>query len=135
MAGAPLGNQNAAGSRYDLNQMAIDLDNWSKRPDAFALCEFCVEQDIYAQRIYDWRDESILFAEVLKKVKMRLAARLRKSLHDKDNPYNYGLFMREIASHDKFLHDFEREEKAYDASLKKNQEEEKELTINVKHFT
>lgn len=114
-AGPPLGNQNAAGSSYDIEAEAAALDEWSKRCNATALCQFCVERDIYAQRIYEWRDQSKSFAAILKKAKMRIAARLRDKLHDKDNPYNYGLFQREIGQHDIFLHDFEESVKDKEA--------------------
>jgi hypothetical protein len=112
---APKGNTYACGSSYDLDAEADALDAWSKRDDALALCGFCVERDIYAQRVYEWRDSSPKFAETLNKAKMRIAHRQRQKLHDKDNPYNYGLFMREIGFHDKFIHDHETSEKDADA--------------------
>lgn len=114
--GGTIGNQNACGSSYDIKAETKALDEWSKRDDATALVQFCVERDIYAQRIYEWRDEDKSFAEVLKKTKMRLAARLRDKLNDKEHPYNYGLFQREIGSHDAFLHDHEEEVKDKDAT-------------------
>jgi len=107
MAGAPLGNKNAAGKSYNMKDEAEFLNKWSLKEDALALVDYCVERDIYAQRVYEWRDESPLYAETLKKAKMRIASRLRKKLHDKDDPYNYGLFMRDIAFHDAFTLDFE----------------------------
>jgi hypothetical protein len=118
MGGAPLGNQNAAGSDYDIEKERKALEAWSKRPDATALCQFCVERDIYAQRMYEWRDENPLFAETLKKAKLRIAVRLRSLLHDKKNPYNYGLFMREIGFHDTFVHDHEEDQKDKDEARK-----------------
>ena len=108
-----IGNQAACGSTYDLVAETKALDEWSKRDDALALCGFCVERDIYAQRVYEWRDAYAPFAEILNKAKMRIAHRQRQRLH-KDE-YNYGLFMREIGFHDKFLHDFETAEKDADA--------------------
>lgn len=121
---APKGNTYACGSSYDLEAEADALDAWSKRDDALALCGFCVERDIYAQRVYDWRDASPKFAEVLKKAKMRIAHRQRLLLH-KDE-YNYGLFMREIHHHDKFLHDAETAEK--DADAKRGKEAASEVS-------
>lgn len=118
--GAPLGNQFAAGSSYDIEAETKALDEWSKRKDATALCQFCVERDTYAQRIYEWRDSNPKFAETLKIAKMRIASRMRSQLHDKKNPYNYGLFMRDIAFHDAFTHDFEEGLKDKDAERRAN---------------
>lgn len=132
---APFGNKNASGKSYDMEKEAKFLDEWSKKPDALALVEYCVERDIYAQRVYEWRDESSLYAETLKKAKMRIASRLRKKLHDKDNPYNYGLFMRDIAFHDAFTHDFEEEVKDKDAGriakARKNESQDDEEAREV----
>lgn len=132
--GAPFGNTNAAGSDYDLNDEARALDEWSKRDDALALVDFTTERDIWPQRIYEWRDKSPLYADVLKKVKGRIASRQRKLLHE--NKYNYGLFMREIAFHDPFLHMFEDGEKDKDAKRAKSIEEVKvdELKLHMTAF-
>ena len=119
------GNQAAAGSSYDLNAEGIALDEWSKRDDAVALVGFCVERDIYAQRLYEWRDKSQAFAEILNKTQTRIAHRQRTKLHDKTSPYNYGLFMREIGHHDKFLNMYEDDEKNKDAKRAKAIEETK----------
>lgn len=106
MAGS-IGNKNAAGSIYNMEEEIKALDEWSQKDDATALVQYCVERDIYAQRVYEWRDQNKSYAEMLKKAKMRIAARLRSKLHDKENPYNYGLFQRDIAFHDAFTHDHE----------------------------
>lgn len=101
------GNQFGAGTAYDIEEEARALDEWSKRDDALAFVGFCVERDIYAQRIYDWVAASEQFKAIYNKAKVRIANRMRLKLHDKDNPYNYGLFMREVHHHDKFLNDAE----------------------------
>ena len=108
------GNKLACGSVYDLEAETKALDEWSKKDKATALCQFCVERDIHAQRLYEWRDASPAFAETLNKAKLRIATRLREKLHDKKKPYNYGLFQREIGFHDKFLNDYEEEVKDKD---------------------
>src|SRR5580693_1308245 len=117
------GNQLALGPLYNIEDEARALDEWSKRDDALALCEFAVERDIYAQRMYEWRDKYPLYKETLHKAQLRIATRQRKMLHA--NTYNYGLFMREIGFHDKFLNAFEDDEKNKDAKRAKSIEEVK----------
>jgi len=124
---APKGNKYAAGSSYNIEEEIKALDEWSRRDDALALCDYCVERDIYPQRVYEWRDKYEKYADVLKKTKMRMVARQRKKLRDKDNPYNYGLFMRELAHLDKFVQDAEREEKSFEADLKRKVDKEEKL--------
>lgn len=131
---AQIGNQNAVGSSYDLDEETRALDQWSKRDDAVALVHFCVERDIYAQRVYEWRDKSPSFAEALKRAQTRIAARVRDKLQK--NETNYGLFMREIGYHDKFLHDYEEGIKDKDAKRAKAIEEVKvdELKVHMTAF-
>jgi len=116
------GNQLAAGSSYDLQVEAKALDDWSKRDDATAMVGFCVSRDIYPQRVYEWVDQCPRFAEAFKMAKVRIAHRIRERVNnnDKDKPHNYGIFMREIGFHDKFLHDYEEDVKDKDAKRSKD---------------
>jgi len=119
------GNQHAIGnsgrpSKQDIPAMAKAIEEWSKRDDAFHLGEFSLEYDEYPQRLYEWRDKSSVFAEALKRAKTRIALRLRKKLHDKANPYNYGLFMRELPFYDEMLDAFE------------DAKEERKITLKAK---
>lgn len=120
---------------YDLTKQAKDLEVWSKKEDSTALCQFCVEQDIWADYIYEWDARSEEFSKALKKARMRIAARLRKKLHDKTFPYNYGLFMSELGSHDKFHHDYVESIKDNDAKRRREIEGSKQSTyyITVPH--
>ncbi len=88
---------------------AIAIEEWSLSPDATALCQFAVLRDVDHTTVYHWRDTCVEFANALKKARTRIAANLRRKLHDKENPYNYGLFQRDIKCHDKFLVDDENE--------------------------
>lgn len=121
---APKGNKYAAGSSYDLIAIAKSLDEWSKRDDAMHLTEFALEQDVYPQRLFEWRDQEPKFADSLKKAKARIAMRLLRRLHDKINPYNYGVLMRYLPVYDSTLHDFERAEKKYESDLRKNENQQ-----------
>lgn len=138
--GAPFGNKNALGcttsgrpKQLDPIEWADKLLKWAEKQDSFALCEFCAENNTHHQRIYYLKDTSVEFAEAFQITKYKLAARLRKQLHDKENPYCYGLFMREIGSHDKFLYDYENEEKDKDAARRAKQEPEASPQILVAH--
>jgi hypothetical protein len=121
---APKGNKNAVGNsgrppERDVQEWVKALDDWSQKEEATALCQFCVEQNTYADKVYELRNRYVEFSDALKKAKIRLAQRLRAKLHDKENPYNYGLFMRDIPCHDQFVRDHEREEKEEELERKK----------------
>jgi len=131
---AEKGNQYACGTKFDIEAETVALDLWSKRDDATALVQFCCERDIYAQRIYEWRDYCPKFAETLKKAKTRIATRIRAQMQN--NTTNYGVFMREIGFHDQFLHDYEEGIKDKDAKRAKSIEEVKveEIKANLNMF-
>lgn len=98
------------------------IEEWSKKPDTLWLQEFALERDVEPQTLYTWRDSSPIFAEALKKARARISIKMKKKLHDKENPLNYGLYQREITCHDLLLYQFEKEEKEFEASLKNKQE-------------
>ncbi len=116
---------------YDLDKEAEELEKWSKTDNATALCQFCNLRDIYPDYIYEWRDKSPQFSTSLKKAKSRIAERLRKKLHDKLEPYNYGLFMSEIGFHDQFHHDYHESLKDKETARKKSIENSKQTTYNI----
>lgn len=120
---------------YDLKEQAKAIEEWSKLDNATALVQFCNKQDICPDYIYDWRDKSPEFSEALKKAKSRIAERIRSKLHDKEKPYNYGLFMSEIGFHDKFHHDYQESLKDADAARKKAIEgaKQSQITMLVNH--
>lgn len=114
---------------YDMIEQAKALEEWSKKDDSTALCQFCVEQDIYPDYIYDWRDKSPEFSTALKKAKTRIASRLRKMLNA--GTTNYGLFMAELGFHDKFYHDYQESLKDAHANRSKDIEGSKKTTYNI----
>jgi hypothetical protein len=116
---------------YNMIEQAKAIEEWSKTDNATALVQFCNLQDIEPSYIYDWRDKSPEFSSALKKAKSRIAERIRKQLHDKQFPYNYGLFMAEIGFHDPFHHDYTEGIKDADAKRKKDIEGAKQSTYNI----
>jgi hypothetical protein len=130
--GPPFGAKNRLGKyMYDLEAEAAALDAWSKKDDSFHFSEFANERNVYRERIYEWIANSEIFEESYRLAKCRIACRLRKKLHDKENPYNYGLFMREIGFYDSFLHEYEREEKIFDSKLRKDEAKPSNININI----
>lgn len=123
--GAPKGNQNALGHGRPVkytweikHQIYDDLVEWSKKPDSFNILEFTFDKDYGACDISTWAHEDDYFSKALKKAKERLGNNIRKKLADKDDPYNYGAFQREIGMYDSLLRTHEREEKKYEAECK-----------------
>lgn len=120
--------------KYDLIEQAKAITEWSKKDDATALCQFCDQQDVSPTYIYEWRDKSPDFSEALKKAQNRLAIRLRSLLHHAPKgkeKYNYGLFMAELGSHDKFYHDYQEGLKDRASERSKAIENTKQTTYNI----
>ena len=141
MAGAPLGNQNAKGSTtngakpvYNMEEEAEAIEKWSKLDSSIHLAEFALSRGTYAVRLYDWRDNSIVFAEALHRARDRLALRLRMIMNYPNSSYNEKLFHRDIACHDELLRLDERDEKKFEAELKKPTKELSDLADDIKDF-
>ncbi len=120
---------------YNMIEQAQAIEDWSKTDNATALVQFCNKQDIEPSYIYDWRDKSPEFSSALKKAKSRIAERIREQLHNKQFPYNYGLFMAEIGFHDPFHHDYTEGLKDSQAKRTKDIEGNKptQIIIKVEH--
>jgi hypothetical protein len=125
------GNQAAAGSSYDLDEEARQLDAWSKLDDSLTLAQFCVFRDTYPQRVYEWIEKSGPFAEAFNKAKIRIATRQHQRLHDKDKPYNYGLYMRMHGFYDSFANSYENAEKDKDAKRALAVQEAKDESLSL----
>ncbi len=134
---APKGNQYAKGNpnsgrplKYDMEQEAIAIEEWSKKESAINLVGFVCERDICPDYIYDWADRSEVFSQALKKAKARLAERRERLMNQ--NAINYGSFNRYQDIYDPFLKRHEDEKKNYEAYLKKAEEKStQEITIKV----
>lgn len=130
---APKGHKPYSGSetggrpiKYDLNLETEKLLEWADKDTSTTLLQFCNERETHPQRISEWEKKSEKFSEALKRTKTKIAQRLREKIHDKKNPYNYGLFMREIGNHDYFLH-------AYEESIKDRDFERKKKLIDYEY--
>lgn len=133
----PIGNKHALGCKTSgrpkkytdevKKQEFQDLLEWSKNPDSFNLLDFTFNKDYTLSLLGEWSKENDEFSATYKKAKERLGHNIRKKLHDKISPYNYGAFQREIGMYDSNLNEYERAEKIFEANLKKlNQDSEKE---------
>lgn len=132
---APKGNQYAVGNPnsgrpaiYDIEEMANKLDEWSKKYQSLALIEFSADMNIDPTYIYYWANKSEVFSETLRKAKARIAARRERMVHL--NTLDVKVFNRYQGFYDPYLHQYEREEKMFDASLKNTQDnQEKSVAL------
>lgn len=137
--GGPIGNKHALGCKTSgrpvkytpeiKKQAFIDLLEWSKLSTSFNILKFCFDKEYDTTLLGIWAKEDDELARAYKKAKERLGCNIRERLHDKKNPYNYGAFQREIGMYDSILHEFERDEKIFDAELKKKYESESSKQI------
>lgn len=132
---APKGNQYAKGCKtsgrpgYDLDVEAKALDEWSKKPEAINLLGFTNERDYCAENLSVWAHKHKEFAKALKKAKERIA--LRREFWVNNERMNYGIYQRYQGMYDPLLHQYEREQKEFEAELKRKSEDDQTSTINV----
>lgn len=112
---ALLDNQNAR--KYYPDELAIKLDEWSKRESSRWIGDFAIENEIDDPSYFSkMAEQSPPFSKSLRLAKLRIASRLRQSLNSET--YNASLFHREIGLYDHYLKAHDREEKEFEASLK-----------------
>jgi hypothetical protein len=108
-------NQNAR--KYYPDDLAIKLDEWSKRENARWIGDFAIENEIDDPSYFSkMAQSSELFSKSLRLAKLRIASRLRQGLNNET--YNASLFHREIGLYDHYLKAHDREEREFEASLK-----------------
>lgn len=101
---------------YDYDHEAELLDKWSILETSLNLLEFANERNYPPQNLSEWASINEKFNEALKIAKSRIAVRREKLVHQ--NKFNYGIYNRSIGMYDPLLNTHEKEVKAYEASLK-----------------
>lgn len=110
---APKGNQYAVGNeggrppKYDLEQEARDLLEWSLLDNATTLYKFTNEKDYCASELCEFARRSDVFAAALKKAKERIGDRREDQAND--GILNYGIWNRWAPVYSDMLHQHEDE--------------------------
>lgn len=112
--------------------LAKSLDEWSRKPDSIELLDWVNENDLYPQIVSRLSKEDENFCEALKKTKSKIAARRTKLANE--DIINYGIYQRYQGMYDHFLKEDERDEKEYEANLRRkvdehNQKQQVEATV------
>lgn len=117
--------------RYDLNELADELVEWSKQPQNITLLDFCNDYMIVQTYLSDWAKEHEKFSEALLYAKSQIGARRERLV-------SYGkldraAFGRAQGMYDRMINDYEREEKEFEYGLKSKVEDKKDkgITINL----
>ena len=103
-------------AKYDLKAEAKALLEWIERPENLRLVSFANERNFLSTYFKPWADEDEDFSYALQKAKDVLADRREKLANE--GVLNYGIFQRSQLCYDHIQKTTEREEKAYDASLR-----------------
>lgn len=107
---------------WNPEELSLQLDEWSKKEDSRWLGDFLIEIECGNHtHLSRWATESEDFATSLRLAKLRIASRIRGQLHDER--YNASLFHREIGMYDLMLKEHDREEKVFEASLKRSDDQ------------
>ncbi len=117
--------------RYDLDELADKLIEWSQQPQNITLLDFCNDYMIVQTYLSDWAREHKAFSEALLYAKSQIGARRERLV-------SYGklatcAFGRAQGMYDRMINDYEREEKEFEYGLKSKVEEKKDrgITINL----
>jgi len=103
-------------AKWDVEEEARLLLEWVKKPDSVRLLDFANERGFWSGQYADWEKENENFSYALKKAKDVLASRREKLANE--GVLNYGIYNRNQLIYDHSLKMSEREEKAYEASLR-----------------
>lgn len=122
---APLGNKYAVGNsgkpkQFDIEAEAKDLIEWSKKPEALVLRKHGPLRGYHSATMNRWAEENQVYREAYNMAKDLIGARREELLiiNQSSAP-----FQRYAKWYDQSLEKHEREEKAYEASLKNESEE------------
>ena len=124
---APKGNKNAIGnqggrvSEFDKTVEAQALLEWAKTDKALVLRMFAPLRGYSFDTMTRWAEENFEFRQAYIQAKDLVGARRELVLIEKGCP---SPFQRYASYYDNHLQDFERQEKAYEASLKNPQEQQ-----------
>jgi len=133
---APKGNQNAKGctwngrpKTHDIKKIAQDLVEWSLLPTSLKFTQFAGPRLLNLQRFPEWEDKDLDFADAYAIAKQnldvnRFAALTAEVLHSSTYNKSEGLY-------DPITRRYDREEKTFDASLRK-QEDSKPTEVIVR---
>jgi len=102
--------------KYNKDEWAEKLYEWSKKDDAINLVGFCADNDIPSEYLSVWAKENDNFSQSLKIAKLKIAQR-REKLVSEGKLY-HGAWQRGAGVYDSILHTHEREEKKYEAEIK-----------------
>ncbi len=103
-------------AKWDIKVEAQALLEWVKKPDSVRLLDFANERGFWSGNFSDWERDDEDFSYALKKAKDVLASRREKLANE--GVLNYGIYNRNQLIYDHTLKVSEREEKAYEASLR-----------------
>jgi hypothetical protein len=117
--------------RYDLDELADKLIEWSKQPQNMTLLDFCNDYEIRASYLSEWAKIDQRFSEALDLAKSQIGARRERLVSY--GKLEKGAFNRTQGMYDKLLNEFEREEKEYEYGLKHKNEiaRDKGIVINL----
>jgi hypothetical protein len=113
----------------DLKKLAKELVEWSYQSDALNLAGFSSPRRFSVTRLPDYASIDEEFSEALVLAKENIGLNRFKAACNDIMPQVF--YTRCEGMYDPLYHEYERKEKAYDASLKKEEESNKKTVINL----
>lgn len=121
-------------NEYDIEMEAQALLEWAQTDRATSMLKFAAERMYPVDYLCRWANESEIFCSALNVAKAMIGARREELASQGLMPE--GIQKRTHAMYDKMTHAFEREEKTFDASLKKDVEASKpNIIVNVTDYS
>lgn len=105
---------------WNLDEVAYDLIEWSKKEDSINLCGFCADYMIPPSHLTRWRDQDDDFRKAFEYAKIQLGSRREKMLNS--DMLHVKAYDVNAKVYDHFLKDESRIEAEFMNSLKGNQD-------------
>lgn len=130
------GNQLAKGNpnsgidkKHDREDYAAKLLEWAKKASSLNIVGFCAEYDLPVEYMSRWSKENDVFRQALMIAKAKLCD--RQEHYVIMNRYDWRLHNRQLGYYNAAIREFDREEKAFEYSLKK-EVDDKATNITIK---
>jgi hypothetical protein len=105
---------------YDRIAIGRDLVEWSKRPDALTIPMFATSIGLHSEKFREWAKQDAQFRSLFLTAKENVGINRLKAVSDPDIKLDPGIYKQTMHFYDLDVREDVRDEKRFDADLKKD---------------
>jgi hypothetical protein len=114
---------------YDRMALGREMLEWSKKPDALTVPMFATSKGLHSGKLREWALASEEFRALFLAAKENVGINRLKAVSNPDIKLDPGIYKQTMHFYDLDIKEDVRDEKRFDADLKR--QEEKSITVNV----